>query len=123
MHSSFGNRMGSRSVDHIRQRQVAVCRNARRTFEGVMTLSTIQTPILVIGSFLVLFLGLSTLGGGSVSAGWADMMDYCGKLNNGYGTTHMFHWEAGDSMYQEYPGFVVFIGATIIILLSSAIAM
>ena len=42
------------------------------------------------------------------------MMDYCGKLNNGYGTTHMFHWEAGDSMYQEYPGFVVFIGATII---------
>ena len=82
--------------------------------KGVMTLSTIQTPILVIGSFLVLFLGLSTLGGGSVSAGWADMMDYCGKLNNGYGTTHMFHWEAGDSMYQEYPGFVVFIGATII---------
>ena len=82
--------------------------------KGVMTLSTIQTPILVIGSFLVLFLGLSTLGGGSISAGWADMMDYCGKLNNGYGTTHMFHWEAGDSMYQEYPGFVVFIGATII---------
>ena len=82
--------------------------------KGVMTLSTIQTPILVIGSFLVLFLGLSTLGGGSIAAGWADMMDYCGKLNNGYGTTHMFHWEAGDSMYQEYPGFVVFIGATII---------
>ena len=82
--------------------------------KGVMTLSTIQTPILVIGSFLVLFLGLSTLGGGSISAGWADMMDYCGKLNNGYGTTHMFHWEAGDSMYQDYPGFVVFIGATII---------
>ena len=51
--------------------------------KGVMTLSTIQTPILVIGSFLVLFLGLSTLGGGSISAGWADMMDYCGKLNNG----------------------------------------
>ena len=82
--------------------------------KGVMTLSTIQTPILVIGSFLVLFLGLSTLGGGSIAAGWADMMDYCGKLNNGYGTTHMFHWEAGDSMYQDYPGFVVFIGATII---------
>lgn len=82
--------------------------------KGVMTLSTIQTPILVIGSFLVLFLGLSTLGGGSITAGWADMMDYCGKLNNGYGTTHMFHWEAGDSMYQEYPGFVVFLGATII---------
>ena len=82
--------------------------------KGVMTLSTIQTPILVIGSFLVLFLGLATLGGGSVGEGWTSMMNYCNQLNNGYGTTHMFHWEAGDSMYQEYPGFVVFLGATII---------
>ena len=78
-----------------------------------MTLSTIQTPILVIGSFVVLFLGLATLGGGSIGEGWTSMMNYCNQLNNGYGTTHMFHWEAGDSMYQEYPGFVVFIGATI----------
>ncbi len=82
--------------------------------KGVMTLSTIQTPILIIGSFLVLFLGLATLGGGNVADGWTSMMDYCGSLNNGYGTTHMFHWEEGDSMYQEYPGFVVFIGASII---------
>ena len=82
--------------------------------KGVMTLSTIQTPILVIGSFLVLFLGLATLGGGSIGEGWTSMMNYCNQLNNGYGTTHMFHWEEGDSMYQEYPGFVVFLGATII---------
>lgn len=82
--------------------------------KGVMTLSTIQTPILIIGSFLVLFLGLATLGDGSITAGWTSMMDYCSNLNNGYGTTHMFHWEEGDSMYQEYPGFVVFIGASII---------
>ena len=82
--------------------------------KGVMTLSTIQTPILIIGSFLVLFLGLAALGGGSITGGWSDMMNYCSQLNNGYGTTHMFHWEAGDSMYQEYPGFVVFIGASII---------
>ena len=82
--------------------------------KGVMTLSSIQTPILIIGSFLVLFLGLSALGGGNIAEGWTSMMDYCGQLNNGYGTTHMFHWEAGDSMYQEYPGFVVFIGASII---------
>lgn len=82
--------------------------------KGVMTLSAIQTPILIIGSFLVLFLGLATLGGGSIADGWTSMMDYCGKLNNGYGTTHMFHWTSGDSMYQEYPGFVVFIGASII---------
>ncbi len=82
--------------------------------KGVMTLSTIQTPILVIGSFLVLFLGLATLGGGNIAEGWTSMMSYCDQLNNGYGTTHMFHWEEGDSMYQEYPGFVVFLGATII---------
>ena len=64
--------------------------------KGVMTLSAIQTPILIIGSFLVLFLGLAALGGGSIS------------------TTHMFHWEESDPMYAEYPGFVVFIGASII---------
>lgn len=82
--------------------------------KGVMTLSSIQTPILIIGSFLVLFLGLAALGGGSITGGWTQMMDYCNQLNNGYGTTHMFHWEEGDSMYHEYPGFVVFIGASII---------
>ncbi len=82
--------------------------------KGVMTLSSIQTPILIIGSFLVLFLGLMALGGGSVAEGWSNMMNYCGQLNNGYGTTHMFHWEEGDGLYHEYPGFVVFIGASII---------
>ena len=82
--------------------------------KGVMTLSAIQTPILIIGSFLVLFLGLAALGGGSIAEGWTAMMDYCGQLHDGYGTTHMFHWEEGDPLYSEYPGFVVFIGASII---------
>lgn len=82
--------------------------------KGVMTLSAIQTPILIIGSFLVLFLGLATLGDGSISMGWSKMMEVCGSLHDGYGTTHMFHWEEGDPMYKEYPGFVVFIGASII---------
>lgn len=82
--------------------------------KGVMTLSAIQTPILIIGSFLVLFLGLSMLGDGSITAGWSHMMEVCGKLHDGYGTTHMFHWEEGDPMYKEYPGFAVFIGASII---------
>ena len=82
--------------------------------KGVMTLSAIQTPILIIGSFLVLFLGLAALGGGNIAEGWTAMMDYCGQLHDGYGTTHMFHWEEGDPLYQEYPGFVVFIGASII---------
>lgn len=82
--------------------------------KGVMTMSAIQTPILIIGSFLVLFLGLSALGDGSIASGWSNMMSYCGHLHDGYGTTHMFHLEAGDPMYHEYPGFVVFIGASII---------
>lgn len=82
--------------------------------KGVMTLSAIQTPILIIGSFLVLFLGLAALGGGSIFDGWSNMMSFCSQLHDGYGTTHMFHWEEGDPMYKEYPGFVVFIGASII---------
>ena len=88
--------------------------------KGVMTMSAIQTPILIIGAFLVLFLGLSTLGGGSIAQGWENMMAFCSTLHDGYGTTHMFHWAdinaSGnpDPLYHEYPGFVVFIGASII---------
>ncbi len=87
--------------------------------KGVMTLSAIQTPILIIGSFLVLFLGLSALGGGSIGDGWAAMIEYSKTLNVGadgvaYGTNHMFHLEIGDPLYDDYPGFWVFIGASII---------
>ena len=84
--------------------------------KGVMTMSAIQTPILIIGAFAVLFLGLSTLGGGSIVQGWENMMAFCSTLHDGYGTTHMFHWAdinasgAPDPLYHEYPGFVVFIG-------------
>ncbi len=88
--------------------------------KGVMTMSAIQTPILILGSFLVLFLGLNTLGHGSITEGWSTMMDYCRSLHDGYGTTHMFHWAdinasgKPDPLYHEYPGFIVFIGASII---------
>jgi SSS family solute:Na+ symporter len=82
--------------------------------KGVMTLSSIQTPILIIGSFLVLFLGLAALGGGSITAGWSDMMTMAAKMHDGYGINHMFHTDPGDPMYKEYPGYVVFLGASII---------
>jgi SSS family solute:Na+ symporter len=87
--------------------------------KGVMTLSAIQTPILIIGSFLVLFLGLSALGDGSIGTGWTAMIEYSKTLNVGpdgvaYGTNHMFHLETGDPLYDDYPGFWVFIGASII---------
>ena len=87
--------------------------------KGVMTLSAIQTPILIIGSFLVLFLGLSALGDGNVAHGWTAMMNYSKSLSVGadgiaHGTNHMFHFETGDPLYDDYPGFWVFIGASII---------
>ena len=82
--------------------------------KGVMTLSTIQTPILIIGSFLVLFLGLAALGDGSITAGWSNMMAVCSAAHDGYGTTHMFHTNQGDPMYPQFPGYVVFLGASII---------
>lgn len=87
--------------------------------KGVMTLSAIQTPILIIGSFSVLFLGLSALGGGSIGDGWTAMMDFARSQSIGedgvaYGTNHMFHFNTGDPLYDDYPGFWVFIGASII---------
>ena len=94
--------------------------------KGVMTLSTIQTPILIIGSFLVLFLGLAALGDGSIVAGWTAMMENARAMHDGFGINHMFHFNDGvdnfgvshlpevDPMYKEYPGYVVFLGASII---------
>ena len=82
--------------------------------KGVMTLSAIQTPILIIGSFLVLFLGLSMLGDGSITKGWSEMMAVCNQAHDGFGTTHMFHTNPSDPMYPQFPGYVVFLGASII---------
>ena len=82
--------------------------------KGVMTLSAIQTPILIIGSFLVLFLGLSMLGDGNIAAGWSEMMRVCDAAHDGFGTTHMFHTDPADPMYPQFPGYVVFLGASII---------
>lgn len=82
--------------------------------KGVMTLSSIQTPILIIGSFLVLFLGLNMLGSGSITEGWTLMMDNARQMHEGFGINHMFHTDPADPMYGEYPGYVVFLGASII---------
>lgn len=82
--------------------------------KGVMTLSKIQTPILILGSFLVLFLGLSALGGGSIAQGWTNMLDHAKSLNEGYGTNHLMHFDKSDPLYNNFPGIWVFIGAAII---------
>ena len=82
--------------------------------KGVMTLSKIQTPILILGSFLVLFLGLLALGGGSIPQGWTNMLDHAKTINEGFGTNHLMHFDKGDPLYEKFPGFWVFIGAAII---------
>jgi SSS family solute:Na+ symporter len=79
-----------------------------------MTLSKIQTPILIIGSFLVLFLGLLALGDGSVAQGWTNMIDHAKTLNKGYGTNHLMHFDKADPLYDKFPGVWVFVGASII---------
>ncbi len=47
------------------------------------------------------------------------MIDYTKSLNVGadgvkYGTNHLFHFETGNPLYDEYPGIWVFLGASII---------
>jgi len=82
--------------------------------KGVMTLSKIQTPILIIGSFLVLFLGLLSLGNGSIAQGWSSMIEHSKTLNNGFGTNHLMHFDKADPLYNKFPGIWVFVGAAII---------
>jgi SSS family solute:Na+ symporter len=82
--------------------------------KGVMTLSKIQTPILVLGSFLVLFLGLIALGGGSIAEGWTNMLAHAKGMNEGFGTGHLMHFDKSDPLYSKFPGVWVFIGAAII---------
>ncbi|MDR1631450.1 MAG: sodium:solute symporter [Dysgonamonadaceae bacterium] len=82
--------------------------------KGVMTLSKIQTPILIIGSFLVLFLGLFALGGGSIAEGWTNMLAHAKSMNAGYGTNHLTHFDSNDPLYDKFPGIWVFFGSAII---------
>ena len=83
--------------------------------KGVMTMSAIQTPILIIGAFLVLFLGLSTLGGGSIVQGWENMMAVCNAASRRLRHhPHVPHRPGRPDCILSIPGYVVFIGASII---------
>jgi SSS family solute:Na+ symporter len=82
--------------------------------KGVMTMSKIQTPILIIGSFLVLFLGLSVLGEGSISNGWSAMIGHAQTLNQGFGTNHLMHMDKSDPLFDQFPGLGVILGSAII---------
>lgn len=75
--------------------------------KGIMTISVIQTPILIVGSILILLLGLLKLGGGGILDGWNEMVKHAG--NN----IHLYH-PKGDPWYDKFPGVGVIFGASII---------
>jgi SSS family solute:Na+ symporter len=75
--------------------------------KGIMTISVIQTPILIVGAFTILILGLLKVGGGGIMDGWHEVTKYAG--NN----MHLIHAK-GDPWYDKFPGVGVFFGAAII---------
>ena len=75
--------------------------------KGIMTISVIQTPILIAGAFTILILGLLKLGGGGLIDGWQKVIEYSG--NN----MHLIHAK-GDPWYDKFPGVGVIFGAAII---------
>lgn len=75
--------------------------------KGIMTISVIQTPILIIGSILILILGLLKVGGGGIVEGWNEVVHYAGD------NIHLYH-PKGDIWYDKFPGLSVIFGASII---------
>jgi SSS family solute:Na+ symporter len=75
--------------------------------KGIMTISVIQTPILIVGAFTILILGLLKVGGGGILDGWNEVVKYAG--NN----IHLVH-QKGDPWYDKFPGVGVIFGAAII---------
>ena len=79
--------------------------------KGIMTISVVQTPILIAGAILILILGLLTLGGGGLIDGWQEMVKYASA--DGATNMHLIHLK-GDMWYDKFPGISVFFGAAII---------
>ena len=75
--------------------------------KGIMTISVVQTPILIIGAITILILGLLKVGGGGIIDGWHEVVKYAG--NN----IHLIHHK-GDPWYDKFPGIGVIFGASII---------
>jgi len=75
--------------------------------KGIMTISVVQTPILIVGAITILILGLLKVGGGGILDGWNEVVKYSG--NN----MHLVHAK-GDPWYDKFPGVGVIFGAAII---------
>ena len=75
--------------------------------KGIMTISVIQTPILILGAIIILVLGLLKVGGGGILEGWQEVVKQAG------GNMHLIHTK-GDPWYDKFPGVGVIFGAAII---------
>ncbi len=75
--------------------------------KGIMTISVIQTPILIVGAFTILILGLLKVGGGGLLDGWSEVVKYSGD------NMHLIHIK-GDPWYDKFPGIGVIFGSAII---------
>ena len=75
--------------------------------KGIMTISVIQTPILIGGALTILVLGLLKLGGGGILDGWNEVVKASGS------NIHLYH-PKGDPWYDKFPGVGVILGAAII---------
>jgi SSS family solute:Na+ symporter len=80
--------------------------------KGIMTISVIQTPILIIGAITILILGLIKVGGGGIIDGWQKLVEISSA--NGATNMHLFHFDKADKWYNEFPGVSVFFAAAII---------
>jgi SSS family solute:Na+ symporter len=80
--------------------------------KGIMTISVIQAPILILGAIAILILGLMKVGGGGIIDGWNKMVELTSA--NGATNMHLFHFDKADRWYSEFPGVSVFFGAAII---------
>ena len=76
--------------------------------KGIMLISQVQTPILIIGAFTILILGLIKVGGGGILDGWNVVMAHIGE------NKHLIHSNPSDPLYAKFPGVGVIFGAAII---------
>jgi SSS family solute:Na+ symporter len=80
--------------------------------KGIMTISVVQAPILIIGAITILILGLIKVGGGGLIDGWHKLVEITSA--NGATNMHLFHFDKADRWYNEFPGVSVFFCAAII---------
>jgi solute:Na+ symporter, SSS family len=76
--------------------------------KGIMVISVVQTPILIVGSLTILVLGLLKIGGGGIIEGWQSTLQYIGE------NRHLIHADPTDPLYSKFPGVGVIFGAAII---------